>query len=63
MTFEQLAAGIGGTVGLCMGASFLSIFEIFELVYRIIYLRVKGTEPALDDNQVNHIISLFLFTF
>lgn len=41
---EQLMADVGGIVGLCIGASFLSIIELVELLYRVIYLAVNGDE-------------------
>jgi hypothetical protein len=37
-------ADVGGIVGLCIGASFLSIIELVELLYRVIYLAVNGNE-------------------
>lgn len=42
-------ADVGGIVGLCIGASFLSIIELVELLYRVIYLAVKG-----DEAQTSH---------
>lgn len=52
---EQLVADIGGIVGLCIGGSFLSIIEVFELVYRLVFLAVKGSEgketPVSESSQ------------
>ena len=33
MTVTTLIANIGGMLGLCMGLSFVSIVEIFEVVF------------------------------
>ena len=35
MTFEDLMANIGGTLGLCIGISFLSFVEIFEAIIQL----------------------------
>jgi hypothetical protein len=45
-TFEQLIADIGGIVGLCIGGSLLSLVELFELAYRLVYVSVKSDETT-----------------
>ena len=38
MIFEDLVANVGGTLGLFMGISFLTLSEIFAIFYQILYL-------------------------
>ena len=40
-TIDQLIGDIGGYTGLCIGTSFLSIIEIFELIYQYIFFVLK----------------------
>ena len=40
-TFEYLMAIIGGTLGLCIGISFLSFVEIFEAIVQVFLILVK----------------------
>jgi hypothetical protein len=40
-TTEQLVSDIGGLTGLCIGTSFLSIIEIFELLFEVIHYLIK----------------------
>lgn len=55
---EQFASSIGGLVGLCIGASFLSIAELAELIFHIVFLvfqnivsRSSATEPLQNDSH------------
>lgn len=41
MTVYDLISNIGGIFGICLGISFLSFFEIVELIYEIIYIICK----------------------
>ncbi len=43
MYLFDLISSIGGTMGLCLGMSFLSIFEIFDLIYHLLERRIRKT--------------------
>lgn len=40
-------------MGLCIGGSFLSIIEVIELVYRLVYVRVRGNESKQKEMEQN----------
>lgn len=40
--FLDLIASVGGTLGLFLGMSFLSFFEIFDVVIEIIYMFMEN---------------------
>lgn len=37
MEYVDLIAGIGGTLGLFLGMSFLSFFEVFDLLFQLLF--------------------------
>ena len=53
VSVEQLVADIGGIMGLCIGGSFLSIIEVIELVYLLVYVKVRGNETKQEEMEQN----------
>ena len=37
----DLVSAVGGTLGLCLGMSFLSLFEIFDFLYHLLEIKIK----------------------
>jgi uncharacterized membrane protein len=42
MEVSDLVAAIGGTLGLFLGMSFMSFFEVFELAFTLVYSGVDS---------------------
>ena len=43
----DLIANVGGTLGLFLGVSVLSIFEIFECLFEVINSQIKGNTQII----------------
>lgn len=41
MYLFDLVSSIGGTMGLCLGMSFLSFFELIDLIYHMLEIKSK----------------------
>ena len=50
-------SNLGGTLGLCVGMSFLSILEIVEILLEIGYLQVESLKVKTSKNQVSSVSS------
>ncbi|RNA14819.1 acid-sensing ion channel 1-like [Brachionus plicatilis] len=46
-TFEQFVGEIGGLMGLCLGASFLSFVELIELLVQLLFLIFKSNNKKV----------------
>ena len=51
MFYVNIAANLGGTLGLCLGASVLTICEFFEFALIKVQKQLKCCSKKLDKNE------------
>lgn len=52
MSFIDLISAIGGTLGLFLGISFLSFFELLDIAIETIYILKENKKPKIANNTI-----------
>lgn len=52
MSFVDLVSAVGGTLGLFIGMSFLSFFEILDVIIEIVFILIDYSREQKQHNKV-----------
>jgi hypothetical protein len=53
MSWVDLVAGMGGTLGLCLGMSFLSVIEFFDLIIHVALVLLKSNSTEIRPHSIH----------